>query len=329
MTQQHPPVSVVLTMGPGEGIACLNSLTAVLNQPFGDVLLVDHGAWESDRALLPADNRLRHLRMAPASRATARNRALAHATGRWLWVLAPGDRPAPFAAHALARQIGAAGQTGREQADILFLPGVRLAPDGTAQPFHGQQVFDSLVWGGTNDLLRTALALLPPTAPMRLLRRAFVERARLRFADDHGGGALPLAIGALLEADTMALADLPLFCRPAQTPSQPAAAMAEVAAAGRALALLGASRLCHDPSLRLAVLGSIGHHLAQHVTGLPAADRAAVAQVTAVMLHRAPEPVHWTLQSADPCREPVMMWRAPWLAEGVAFLVACRADRRV
>lgn len=324
MTQQDPLISVVLTMGPGEGAACLHSLTAVLEQRFDSVLLVDHGAWDADRAMLPADDRLRHLRMAPASRATARNRAFAHATGRWLWVLAPGDRPAPFAGQALAGLVGMADG----KADILFLPGVRLAPDGTAHPHHGQHVFDSLVWGGQMDLLRTALALLPSTAPMRLLRRGFIKRANLRFADDHGGGALPLAIGALLEADTLALADLPLFCRPAGTPPQPSDAMAEVAAAGRALALLGASRLRHDPSLRLALLGSIGHHLAQLTTRLAPTDRAAFEKVVAVILHRAPETVHWTLQSADPTQEPVLMWRAPWLAEGFGFLVACRDDRR-
>ncbi len=318
MDQATPLVTPVLTMGPGEGPACASSLHAMLGQAFERVLLVDHGAREEDRQVLPADPRLRLLRMAPASRATARNRGLAHAGGRWLWVLAPGDRPAPHAMATLARLAGES-ETPGGAADVLFLPGVRPTAAGCVEPL-SQSVFDSLTWGGPVELLRTALALLPPAAPMRLLRAGFVARTGLRFADDLGGGALPLATGALLEADRLALADLPLFCRGAPAAPHPAEAMAAAAAAGRALALLGASRLRNEPVLRLALLGGIGHHLAQQGRALATPEREGFQQLLTVILQRAPAPVHWTLQSVDPEADPVLMWRAPWLAGSIAFL---------
>ncbi len=318
MDQAAPLVTPVLTMGPGEGAACARSLHAVLGQGFERVVLVDHGAREADRLVLPADPRLRHLRMARASRATARNRGLAHAGGAWLWMLAPGDRPAPYAMAALIRLVGEA-ETPGGTADVLFMPGVQQTKAGGVEPL-SQSVFDSLVWGGPVDLLRTALALLPPAAPMRLLRAGFVARAGLRFADDLGGGALPLATGALLEADQLALADLPLFCRDAPAALHPADVMAAAAAAGRALALLGANRLRNEPALRLALLGGIGHHLAQQGLALAKPERQGFHQLLTVILRRAPAPVHWTLESAAPEADPVLMWRAPWLAESIAFL---------
>ena len=281
-------------------------------------MLADHGAHPDDRAVLPADPRLRVLRMAPCSRATARNRALAHARGAWIWVLAPGDRPAPFALD-VARDL-----TAPKTADLLLLPGVVVHADGSVTPHPGQNILEPLRQSSGD--LRAALALLPPSPPMRLISRALVVRSALRFADDHAGGSPPFVVGALLEADQPAVADLPLFSRPAlPDDAGPLAdsrdtAMAMIGASARALSLLATSRFRHAPRLRLSLLAATGRTLAGSARPLNPEARAAFDLALSVMLRRMDEPLRWSLLRPDAETEDTVARQASWAAEALGFL---------
>lgn len=319
LPDSEPMVTAVLTMGPGEGAGCAMSIAAFLAQDGCEVMLADHGADGDDRAALPADPRLTVLRMAPCARATARNRTLAHCAGAWLWVLAPGDCPAP---HAIATLSVLVAQ--RQEAELLFLPGVLAHGNGAVTPHPGQEILGPLLWGAPD--IRAALALLPPAAPMRLVRRSLVARAALRFADDLAGGSVPFVTGALLEAEATAIADLPLFSRPtppealAPTASPREDALAAVAAAAKGLELVAASRFRHAPLLRLSFLAATGRMLADHARPLRPEERGSFDLALAVMLRRMAEPLRWSLHSPDAETEDAVSQRAAWAGEALKFL---------
>lgn len=313
-------LSLVLTMGPGDGPACATSIESAITQVGCDLLVVDHGAKDDDRRALPETDRMTLLRMAPCAQATARNRALLHAQGQWIWVLAPGDTAAPFALNALVSLIDQQAQFSDDPSgQVMLLPGVALAADGKVTPFPGDQIFSSLDWGA--DDLRSVLALLPPVAPMRLVHRDLVKRAGLRFADDLGSGELLYATAAIVEADALAWADLPLFTRREKRADDPAAtAMLMIADAGRALSLLGSSRFRHEPALRAALLASTGMALETQARALCPERRGDFDLALGVMLARLAEPLRWSLERPHPQTETALAHLAPWTVEALAFL---------
>lgn len=287
-----PAFSCILTATTGEGPAAQRTIASLLAQERGDfeLLIVDDGADAITRAALHGlrDRRIRHVRMSRAGRASARNRALRLAQGTWLIALDPGDMLAGFALAQLAAQAGTA--------QCLFAPGVLRDPGGaaqhTARSTPGQRIFD---WAEARGLARgtgnsphdrlalAALALLPPTGPLRAVRRDYALRHALCCANGLSGGEVLFQVAALLNLGEFALVPLPLMARPAgQVARRPAAATdltgltdtapvdltADTAfdalgVAAQVLALFERARHFFDPQVRLALMAGLARLLMQ------------------------------------------------------------------
>ena len=309
-----PAFSCILTATTGEGPAARRTIASLLAQERGDfeLLIVDDGADAATRAALHGlrDRRIRHVRMSRAGRATARNRALRLAQGTWLIALDPGDMLAGFALAQLAAQA--------DTAQCLFAPGVLRAPDGAARDgtgggtgqggtgqgstgqygarsTPGQRIFDwaearGLARGTGNNphdrLVLAALALLPPTGPLRAVRRDYALRHALCCANGLSGGEVLFQVAALLNLGEFALVPLPLLARDTGpvarrpvsgtgltdvaglTDTAPVDLTADTAfdalgVAAQVLALFERARHFFDPQVRLALMAGLARLLMQ------------------------------------------------------------------
>jgi hypothetical protein len=328
-----PRLTTILTLGPGDAGGASATLAALRAQSGGPVVVAAHGpAPHPVPPWAAADPDLTWLTMGPCARATAVNRALRQAVADgapgWVWVLAPGDVPAPFALDLLARRLHGADPAPETMPDLVLLPGLATAPDTPPHRLPGQEVLETLERDWRDPAPHPLppvpaawAALLAPDPAMRLISAGLIRRAALVGSDDQGDGAALLCTAAVLAAQGIARLDTPVFARtPAPPPPDPAeAALAVLRDTGRALEVLGRSWGADDPDLRLAILATLGRRLASHAAALPDPAAVGFGHLRDHLLTRLDPRLHWSL---DPGLRAAAQGRlaalAPWLPEGLA-----------
>jgi len=320
-----PDLTFILTVPAGEDRAVAHTLDGLLGLDTDafEVVLVGHGIDDATHALLEsrADPRLRLLRMAPCACGTARNRGLAHARGTRLCVLAPGDRLAPFALSGILES----------EADCLFLPGVVRDRHGMVQAAPGQKVFDWLAGAGlqgadTSDpgfaILLSRLALLSPQPGRLVVRRELVQRHNLAFAHEATSGWL-FATGALMNADSLAIAGLPSVIHPHGPAPEGGTAFAALNDAAQALHLMQRARHFQDPALRLALLGAVFRQMSDYETVMDHDTRQALRNACALVLARSdPRLLRMLAPGLRRDIEASLAPAAPWLADALDYALA-------
>lgn len=317
-----PLLTCVLTASGDDVGDALQSLDALLALEAEDieVVLVDHGLDDATHDLLRNRSfpRLRLLRMAPAPRASARNRGMAHARGQRLCVLNPGDTLTPFTLSSIRKT----------DADCLFLPGICRDTNGLVHPGPGQAVFDWLVGASlesadTSDprfsTMASRLALLPPLPGRCVVRRDFVQRHNLAFAYE-GASSWLFVTGVLMNADSLALADLPSVVHCRERAPHEADAITVLNDAAQALSLMQRARHFQDPALRLALLGAVFHQLHGFEAALSPDTRRDFRNACALVLARSDPRLIRML--AIETRRPItdaFSFCAPWLGDALDY----------
>lgn len=190
-----------------EGPLLLTSVTSILGQSFKDfeLLIIADGATPRTLAVLETltDPRIRIIHQANAGLSTARNRGMAEAKGAWITFLDADDSRPPWAFAEIAR----AAETAP---DLILCPGVVREERGTFKPFFDQETFEAIA-AVPQDLRRLALALQPQSAN-KVVSRQFLDRTGLRFPDGLFFEDLLFHLGAVLQADSIAVLEVPAFC---------------------------------------------------------------------------------------------------------------------
>ncbi len=159
-----------------------------------ELIAIDDAAPAATAAALDAlagrDPRIRVLRQAvPIGTGPARNLGLEHATGDYVWFLAPTGRPAPGALAGVAEQLRAGSP------DVLLVD--RGAP--------GRLLARVAADGATTLDRRPRLATTAAHAADKIMRRAHLQGLGVRFGAG-AGGELPVTWPALLAAGSIAAA---------------------------------------------------------------------------------------------------------------------------
>ncbi|QDL94700.1 glycosyltransferase family 2 protein (plasmid) [Paroceanicella profunda] len=266
---ESPRISCVLTAF-NEGPLASVSIKSLLSQTFGDfeILIVDDGASEETRETLHSfkDDRILHIRQANDGLSSARNRALNVARGDYVCFLDADDTRPIWAFETMM----AAAQ---EDVDVVFSPGVLQEVRMETGPFYDQSHFDRLQMGdmaamtagNTPRLWISALrelACVEPQCANKMVRRAFLEKHKLRFPAGLFFEDMILHYGLLANMRSYALTELPTFTyfrrygRPQITSGTSTTRFDAISTATNALHLFSFSEYFQDVVLRSLVLAS-------------------------------------------------------------------------
>lgn len=266
-----PRISCIVTAY-NEGPLAAVAVESLLAQTFGDfeLLLVDDGASEETRETLHAfrDPRIRHLRQANDGLSSARNRAIANATGDYLCFLDADDSRPSWAFAEMAR----AAVT---EPDCVFSPGLLCEVRNEVHPFYDDAVFWRMQERGLGEMSEEAdpvgrmllalrhLACLEPQSANKMVRRAFAEKHALKFPSGLFFEDMIYHVGILMNLRSFALTELPTFTyfrrygRPQLTSSASTIRFDAISMAGSLLQMMPQSRLCQDTVFRTLVLASL------------------------------------------------------------------------
>lgn len=205
---------IMTTFNDGEMLR--QSVASVLYQSCGDLelLLVDDGSDVPTTDILislQGDPRLRILPQANDGLSSARNRGLHHARGDYICFLDADDTRAPWSFAQAARVIDAA------HPDLIMVPGVysggrtRLAPFMDHGGFSGMQ--QEAAENGPLSLAdrKAWAASLEPQSANKFVARSLIERAKLRFPNDHFFEDILFHVLAVAHAESIEFLDSPGF----------------------------------------------------------------------------------------------------------------------
>lgn len=178
---------IMTTFNDGELIR--QSIDSLLHQTFGDfeLLLVDDGSSAPTTDILAAltDPRIRLLPQANDGLSSARNRGLHHARGDYICFLDADDVRAPWSLAQAAEVIDAT------DAELILAPGILSAGRTQLQPFMDSasmaaMAAEALATGPLSLAARKAWATsFEPQSANKFIARRLIERAQLRFPNDH------------------------------------------------------------------------------------------------------------------------------------------------
>lgn len=202
----------------GPDLMC--SVRSVLSHAPADLeyLIVDDGSGADTAAILAEldDPRITILPQANDGLSSARNRALAHATGEYVCFLDADDIRAPWSFAAMARAV--AGDT---PPDVVFCRGVLSEIRGDLLNFYDIGLYDRIERLVGEDVVATGDAeaalvwpmaqLLEPQSANKLVRRALLLEHRIGFPNGHFFEDIYFHSLVLAHAERIAFIHSPLF----------------------------------------------------------------------------------------------------------------------
>jgi len=178
---------IMTTFNDGEMIR--QSIDSLLHQTFGDfeLLLVDDGSSAPTTDILASltDPRIRLLPQANDGLSSARNRGLHHARGDYICFLDADDVRAPWSFAQAARVIDETG------AELILAPGIQSSGRTQLEPFMDHASLTAMAGeiiatGPLTIEARKAWATsFEPQSANKFVARPLLDRAKLRFPNDH------------------------------------------------------------------------------------------------------------------------------------------------
>lgn len=198
-----------------DGDLLRQSIDSVLNQSYNDfeLILVDDGSSKPTTDILARidDFRVKILPQANDGLSSARNRGLHHARGDYICFLDADDIRAPWSFAQAAEVIDVT------KADLILTPGYFSSGRTQLQPFMDQISFDSMNAeargnGALSIEARKAWATsFEPQSANKFIARRLLDRAQLRFPNDHFFEDILFHVLAIAHAETIEFLDTPSF----------------------------------------------------------------------------------------------------------------------
>jgi len=326
-----PDISCIMALSDGpQAAATALSIRSLMHQSHGhfELILVDHGASETTRAVLRGfdDARIVHVPMADDGQCTARNRGLSVARGGYVCFLDPGDTRPPWALADMARHMA-------DAPDCIFAPGLHRREDGAVGHGGDLRHFQALRAAGlahpaaatgmtTVDTLYH-LACLDRHVAGKLVRRDFLQAHGLCFPGGLGQGDILFHHAILMNLRRHALATQPGHVLATPQPAPGRARFDYISVTGDLLELFARSQHFQDGVLRLLVLASVARMLQDGATSLSheySSDyRHAVQMVLARIDPRYANPL-------KPAQHKLALSHAPWVAGALLYLQRLRGQ---
>lgn len=204
---------IMTTFNDGEMIR--QSVASILNQSYKDfeLLLVDDGSSAPTTEILSSftDPRIKVLRQANDGLSSARNRGLHHVQGRYVCFLDADDTRSPWSLAQAARVIETS------QPDIIMVPGIYSGGRNQLIPFMDQGVVTAMASHIAEDgslplqLRKAFAASFEPQSANKFISRDLIERAKLRFPNDHFFEDILFHVLAVAHAQSIEFLESPGF----------------------------------------------------------------------------------------------------------------------
>ncbi len=213
------PKITCITTTYNEGPLLLNAVHSVLNQSFGDFeyIIVDDGSAEETRAILNSltDPRLKIIPQANAGLSAARNVGIALAKGDYICFLDADDLRPNWSFASIAKVIDATNP------DLVLCPGLMVDLRDHIKDFYDAPIFAQIaqrlpqsVTCADHAQHRQICALaqhLEPQSANKVVRRAFLQSADLRFPAPYFFEDIYFHTLVLAKADRIAFLQTPAF----------------------------------------------------------------------------------------------------------------------
>lgn len=204
---------IMTTFNDGELIR--QSIESILQQSHGDLelLIVDDGSSAPTTDILSSisDPRIKVLPQANDGLSSARNRGLHHASGDYICFLDADDVRAPWSFAQAARIIAVT------HPDLILAPGILSSARTRLEPFMDHVNMAAMereisVNGPLSLASRKAWATsFEPQAANKFIARSLLDRAKLRFPNDHFYEDILFHVIAIAQAQSIEFLDTPSF----------------------------------------------------------------------------------------------------------------------